>query len=71
MAIILKTPSGMIVRNNVKVRIVELSPEECPAQLDYEYVSESYYDVRLRREKDSWKTELVKKVFPEPFKKTF
>jgi len=53
------------------VRIVELSPKECPTQLDYEYVSHSYYDVKLWREKDSWKAELVKKPFPEPFKKTF
>ena len=59
------------MKNTVKVRIVELSPEECPAQLDYKYVSHSYYDVRLWREKDSWKAELVNKVFPEPFKKTF
>jgi ribosomal protein S18 acetylase RimI-like enzyme len=27
--------------------------------------------VRLRREKNSWKAEVVKKAFPEPFKKTF
>jgi len=61
----------MIVKNSVKVRIVELSPAECPVQLDYNYLSHSYYDVRLWREKDSWKAELIKKTFSEPFKKTF
>jgi ribosomal protein S18 acetylase RimI-like enzyme len=61
----------MMVKNSVKVRIVELSSKECPIQLDYEYVSHSYYDVRLWREKDSWKAELVKKNFSEPVKKTF
>lgn len=57
--------------NNVEVRIVELSREECPAQLDYEYVSHSHYDVRLWRERDTWKAELVKKDFSEPVKKTY
>jgi ribosomal protein S18 acetylase RimI-like enzyme len=61
----------MMVKNSVRVGIVELSPSECPVQLDYGYVSLSYYDVRLWREKDSWKAELVKKAFREPFKKTF
>jgi ribosomal protein S18 acetylase RimI-like enzyme len=61
----------MQLENNVKVRIVELSPEECPVLLDYDYVSRSYYDVWLRGEKDSWKAELIKKNFSEPFKKAF
>jgi ribosomal protein S18 acetylase RimI-like enzyme len=61
----------MIVKDSVKVRIVELSSKECPVQLHYEYVSHSYYDVRLWRDKDSWKAELVKKTFSKPFKKTF
>jgi ribosomal protein S18 acetylase RimI-like enzyme len=59
------------LKNHVKVRIVELPPRESPVQIDYEYVSHAYYDVRLWREKDSWKAELIKKTFSEPFTKTF
>ncbi len=59
------------MKNNAKIRIVELSREEGFFQLDYNYVSHWYYDVRLWHEKDSWKAEFVKKPFAEPLKKTF
>ena len=59
------------MKNNVEAKIVELSPSECPVHLDYEYVSRFYYDVRLWRERDAWKAELVKKAFSEPVKKFY
>ncbi len=57
------------MKNNIEV--VELSRPECPAQLDYDYVTTSYYDVKLQRTRDGWKAELTKKAFSEPVKKAY